>query len=695
MIKNLRFRPIFSFFTLVYVILLYYFYIKYVPLVKHFQLILVPILSIVFILSALNIQWGTLFFVFSFPLINNLPYFFGIFENTPHAPTALVLFLFYFLGWLTHNTLYESKHSFKHPIFMPMILLSILVLLSGIITFFRYVNFYPLLTDQIYELITNVNGVTSGGAIMSVVFNSLNYLTGFAFFFILSNTIKSKEIIRKILIALLASTFISLVFGFYQHFRDPGFGNTPLRVRHMQLGIVSINGTFKDPNSFGIYLAVIVPLFIGMTFVFKTKLKLIPILGITGAFFILPYTGSLSGLLGVAVSTLIFVSLLLKPAFDLKKSNPKVFWKAIISIGFIFIFISIVVSSFIVQKDSILFRKLKTRIMSLEKKGDWGSFSSRRLNYFWKTASYMIRDYPISGTGIGAYIIELPNYAELNKMSWRESDSAENYFLQVGSELGLLGLILSLWIFWEILRQLKKTFKIYLSTDRWKYLLIGITAAIVSFFVNFLLHTYIGSFEIKYTFWLLVGLIFILGKSEKKPEIKYSFSKNLKILSILLITFFSGAHLWNSTHSLSLKSRTEQFGLKQDFGLYQMEKTEDGREFRWTRGYGGMTIKIEKPVIKIPMLASHPDIRKNPVKVKIYLIKNFFMQERLVDEIILTENVWKTYKYRIPEEFNKEVILLVKISRTWNPQKVIGILDPRNLGVAVGKIQFEDNTDPI
>ena len=78
---------------------LYIFYLKYVPLIKTFQLILMPILLAVFILATVNVQWGILFFIFSFPLINSLPYFFGIFENIPHAPTALVLFLFFFLGW--------------------------------------------------------------------------------------------------------------------------------------------------------------------------------------------------------------------------------------------------------------------------------------------------------------------------------------------------------------------------------------------------------------------------------------------------------------------------------------------------------------------------------------------------------------------------------------------------------------------
>jgi len=96
-------------------------------------------------------------------------------------------------------------------------------------------------------------------------------------------------------------------------------------------------------------------------------------------------------------------------------------------------------------------------------------------------------------------------------------------------------------------------------------------------------------------------------------------------------------------------------------------------------------------VIEIPLLASHPNIEKNPVEVKIYLIKDFFREKKLLDEIILTESIWKTYEYDIPEEVNQEVILLIKVSRTWNPLKITGAPDPRNLGVAVGKIQFKEN----
>jgi hypothetical protein len=181
------------------------------------------------------------------------------------------------------------------------------------------------------------------------------------------------------------------------------------------------------------------------------------------------------------------------------------------------------------------------------------------------------------------------------------------------------------------------------------------------------------------------------GISEINKKVgRLLFSKKLKIAGGILLVLFGAVHLWNSTHSLSLAARTDRVNIKQDFGFYQQEKTDDGREFRWTREYGGTTITVEKPVIEIPVLASHPDIENKPVKMKIFLIKDFFKRKILLGEITFTQNIWKTHAYSVPDEVGQEVILLLKVSRTWNPLKVTGAHDPRNLGVAVGTIQFKE-----
>lgn len=679
MVRNKKFKPFLLFFSLIYLAGFCFFYYKYVPFIKSFQMILVPILLVILILTSVKIRWGILFFVFAFPLINNLPYFFGIHGHIPHAPTALILFLVFFSGWMLNKSFSYSKSNVSHPVFRPLIFLSLIVFVSGIITFFRYTNFSPFVSDKIYELIVNVNGVRTGGALMSDIFNCLNYLTGFVFFFMLFNSIKSIEFIKKILIVLSFSALILLIFSLVQKYYSIRLGNSPFWVR-----INQINSTFKDPNSFGLFISAYVPVLLGMAFLFRKQLKIFFLFLIILTLFIFPATGSRSGLLALIISVIAFFILsLISYKTNLKK-------KIVFITSFLLILIFLFLSFLVLAKQSNLNKRINQSLDALFQRGSLRGIFKQKLD-FWAAASKMIKDYPLTGLGMGAFIIDLPLYLKLLGLPFKHTDSAENYFFQVGAELGLIGLFLVFWLFFEIIKQMRRSWKKISSDDKNRFILIGAISGLVSIFVNFFFHSYVGAFDVKYFFWFLIALVFIYSGANGKPKIEAKLNHKFMYIAVIFVLFFSAVHLWNSTHSLSLKSRTEQFGLIQNFGLDKLEKTNDGREFRWTRSYGGLPIRIEKPVIEIPLLASHPDIRRNPVKVKIYLIKDFFKKKKLLDEIILTESIWKSYEYDIPEEVNQEVILLIKVSRTWNPLKVTGAPDPRNLGVAVGKIQFKEN----
>ena len=661
-------------------ILLLFFYFRYVPLVASFQMALIPVLSLIFVLTSLKFRWGLLFFVFAFPLINSLPYFFKIYGNVPHAPAALVLFLFFLLGWLVNSIFSKTEISLNHPIFKPLILLSTLILISGFITFLRYSNFFPFLADNVYELKTNVEGVTAGGAIMSVVFFALNYLTGFALFFIISNRIKEREFLRKILVVLLISTFLSIAFGFYQHFQNIEMGNNPLSFTQ---GF--INGTFKDAMSFGGYLAVIIPLLLSMIFFFKGIFRIFSSIAFVSALFALPWTGSRSGFIALCISIVFFLVFFMfivrnQRSFSMKK---------IMTIGgAVLLVFAVAVSILFVSQGSVIYKRMNELWLSFQQ-GGLDQALAERSSSIWKAAVYMIKDYPFSGIGIGAFIIELPNYAHTHVFPLRITDSAENYFIQVFAELGIIGLFFALWIFYLIFNQIKKGLRTHLSQDRWKYIQLGISCGIISMFMIFFVHTYIGSYELKYTFWLWVGMLFLLNRSEREAETKVFFSKKFKAISLGVLLIFTGFQLWNSTHSLSLEHRSQMLGIDQDFGFYQKEETETGRVFRWTKRHSGLNIEIKNPVMEIPLMASHPDIRESPVKVKIYLIRDFFRKKRLLDELSLTQSSWKTYRYRVPSQVNNRVILLFKVSRIWNPWKTSKALDTRNLGIALGEIKFK------
>ncbi len=680
---------------------LIFFYYKYVPLVIPFQIILLPILCFAAILAWADIRAGTLFFIFTFPLINNLPYFFGIYEPLPHAPTALVLFLFFFLGYLFRRGSFKTEYHFDQTIVKPIALFSLLIFTSGLITFSRYANFYPFLSDSIYELKTNVLGTAAGGAIMSIVFNSLNYLSGFAFFLILLKTIKSKAFKKKICILILVSTFLSLSFGMYQRFGNPKIGNNPISI---QQGL--INATFKDALSFGGYLSIIMPLILSLGLVFPglTRICYFLIFALSG--YLILFTGSKTGFFSLLLSLSLFIGMAF--VIIIQKNKLRIFSFKKIRAASVVLFILLITSVLLViHYNEFIFKEMRksTTIQRTMVMSTFFKFGGRT-ETLWKMAVVMIKNYPLTGVGIGGYIIEVSNYYEIYQITQWQPESAENYILQAGSELGFVGLFLILWIFWEILKQIKRSYKEVPPNEPFKILLIGAIAGILAFLLNIQTHSYIGSYEIGYTFWLLVGLIYGLSNIHQ-PEMqdgqnkasagggpasvrKPLFTGRFKVLAAALLIFYSTVHLWNSTHTLSLKSRSERFGIKQEFGLDKLEKTKDGREFRWTRSYGGMTFKVEKPVMVLPLHAAHPDIQKKPVKIKIYLIKNFFKQKKLLKEISLAQSDWQAVTLSIPEEVGNEVILLIKVSRTWNPLKTIGTPDPRNLGVAIGRIEFKD-----
>lgn len=474
-------------------------------------------------------------------------------------------------------------------------------------------------------------------------------------------------------------------------------GNNPISIN---LGF--INATFKDALSFGAFLGMIIPLSLGVCFAFKGLIRLFSFFIMLFSLYMMLFSGSKSALLSIVISIILFLIFSLIIIVNLMRTKSitpkKINWAT-------FLIFLLVITTFLggLKFKNYLNRELAAsqtlgRVKSPFWREDIGAVFHGRADTLWKMAIPMIKDYPLSGVGIGGYIIESSNYSKLYSTDIGTPESAENYILQVGSELGLVGFILVLWILWEIIKQARRSYLKIPATDNYKFVLIGAIAGIVSFLLIIQTHTFIGSYEIKYTFWLLVGIVFCLGRTAEGKNENYKqkplFNKTQKTVSLIILSLFSAVHLWNSTHSLSLKSRTELLGIKQDFGFYQHEKTNDGREFRWTREYGGLTVKIEKPVIEIPLLASHPDIQKNPVKVKVYLIKDFFKQKKLLDELTLNQSLWKTCEYDVSQEIGEELILLVKVNRTWNPQKSLGTPDPRNLGVAVGNIEFRDKSAP-
>jgi len=306
----------------------------------------------------------------------------------------------------------------------------------------------------------------------------------------------------------------------------------------------------------------------------------------------------------------------------------------------------------------------------------------------WDAAALMIKHYPLTGVGCGAYIIELPNY-NYEFRSREVPQSAENYFLQVGAEFGVVGLILIFWIFIVIFLSIKRSFKTHGKVHPHPNVLLGASIGLSIYLINIMFHTYIGSFEVKYMFWLLAAIVLFSLKETEKKGGKLHKPWMGKAFSCLFLILFGALFLWNSTHSLSLDQRRLNKGLINHFGFYGIEKTPEGIAYEWTKQNAGITVDIKKPVMIIRMRASHPDIAQKPVHVSIYLLSDSFRKRKLIDEIVLKNSNWLGKAYFLPNDVDQRRVLLFKVDRTWNPKKVLGVSDPRELGIAFRKIKFK------
>ena len=674
---------------------LFFFYIRYVPLVGPFQTAFLPPLFVVAILTFLRPLWGTYAFLLAFPLINSLPYLFGLAEPLPFVPTALVLCLFYLLGWLASSVRAPQPAAKPHYlIFRPMNIFAVFVAISAIITFSRFTNFWPIRSDRIYDLTTNLHGVSAGAAIMSVILTALNYLTAFAFFRLVIIVLNSRARIRAAIGIMTAVTWLSCLFGLVQYLFAPKLGVNPVSV---YLSI--INSTFKDAMSFGAFLSMIAPLLLGAALQYTRVLRWFSLGGFCLSFLTVFLSGSKSALVTMALSSALLLGVFgrdwlktgIASAGDAFKPEVKPPSLRVRALTLFVILAGLGLGTLVIMgKVAPNFRgvvRIRQSLSQLSLKTlFWG-----RLDALWPIAGRIMKDYPLAGTGVGSYIIESSNFARDVGVNLVIPESAENAFLQIGSELGAIGLLTALWIGWGILRQIRRQYGRTVRSGENRYLFWGLTASIGSFALVSMVHTFIGSYEIKYTFWLMVGLLFSLGPTDGEERQGPNLRRKRVPLAMIAVAVFAVLQAWNATHSLSLESRARRYGLRQEFGFYQEEKTNEGRAYRWIGANAGFDFTPNTAVLEIPLLASHPDLAKLPVQVRVYLVRRLFRDKLLIGRIRIDGSIWQTYRFELPTEaVGRPALLFIKVDRTWIPQKFDGRPDPRQLGVAVGPIAFRE-----
>ena len=665
-------------------------YQKYIISENIYLIVIVnTLILVIFLLAVFKTKSALFLFIFLIPLLNSLN------KIIPSKDVDVILFLFFplWLGFVVNGiseTLgknYLKKRNifiFEKEFSAPIILLIFIIFISAAVAIFRYSNFYPFITNKFYNLVVNLNGFTSIVSIYWVLKLFFNFLCGFLFFYLIYNVIKSNKDIITSLLILVASTIVSSFVLFYQYFFNPYFGNSEVWANSGRL-----NATFTDPNSLGNYTVLLFPVFLIFIFYFK-KWYQKTFFGIFFMVLVLMIflSGSRSAFIGSILSTFILIIISFT---EIKKWFRK--RKKLAFIFIIFVSVLVVVFVLILSKkipfvgEIGLFNKLSesiTTILSYYRKDGFIEAIKAISNYryiYWQQAVWMFKDYPVAGIGLGTYITELPQYIIKTGANFFQIDFAGNYYLQILAELGITGFILVGFIFYLVI---KKGYKI-IKKGKDKLLPSALLTSFISMLVVFNLGPHTNIIEMQFTFWLIIGLLITFTNvyEEKNNNFRYAIRKNIleKVFFIFILIIFLANLLLSSFGELSTNIKQVIYGWENKYGFYQ-EINIDGEECRLTSIDASEVLEKKGSKITLPIKALNPDIKSNPLYVKIY-INNY-----LIKTIKFDDYKWHDVIIDLKSVERNKFTLTVVCSRSWIPREWGFSSSKKELGVLIGQEKF-------
>ena len=340
----------------------------------------------------------------------------------------------------------------------------------------------PLLVFFLVTCLSLVNSISLKDSMRGGVLRLLQYIF---ILFALAEGVRDLKHMRRILFAVSCGLALSSIDAIWQVFSGHDFirGYGPV----INLGLVRATASFKDSNTFGIYLSALAGLPLAMAIFCKNGPRRI--------FYIL-----LSGLaiVGIALTysrpTLLALYVILWFFAVIGKKR-----------GLLFVLIVFTLSSWF-----LLPRAVK----------DW----AKEVNYnpvrfmcnddriaIYRNSLNMIRHHPVIGVGANTFMRnyqtykESPEYMNIVTLDYMY---AHNNFLHMAGEIGLAGLAVFIWLIYAYFVSAWKTYK-SINDGSLKIFSLALIACLAAFLINGLTESSLYSSRVALIFWYLAG--FSLG----------------------------------------------------------------------------------------------------------------------------------------------------------------------------------------
>jgi len=475
-------------------------------------------------------------------------------------------------------------------------------------------------------------------------FEALNHLRGWTlasiYLVILCSLFRNKPDSIKVFVpGLIAGATIASLWLFFQVLGQPGIASFNRDPFFTSMG--RFPATFADPNAFGIVVAFSVPVLIGCTRIFTGWARFLGSGLLVTLLVAACWSGTRTFLLGLGVWFL-FALVQYRPSS--RMLTVKFLLSGVLGLIAISWFL---VSNKIVNSDSnpLLSRTIES--LSLGKIDQFGE--SRRL--FGRIALEASRENSLTGIGAGQFLERQPEFArlaltnsELEKLSgWQ--DNANNFYLQVLAESGIVGLVAWLIIFssiWFLCRNVE-------ADQVMKSLRVGLAVL----FVCLVTGPHIHFPEVRL---IAVSFMAILISRETR---EFSILKPLALCSSCILMALL---LMNSISGL----KTQNNSLR---GFYGLEESGE----LWSSGRASIELCGLSGGDYLEFRSGHPAIEKEPVTA-------VFTAPGWKKELELKDHGWNKLAF---DDLAPSTRLELEVSRLWSPLQSDIHGDARWLGLRV------------
>jgi O-antigen ligase len=299
------------------------------------------------------------------------------------------------------------------------------------------------------------------------------------------------------------------------------------------------------------------------------------------------------------------------------------------------------------------------------------------------TSIRMIAARPLFGVGIGQYYRTSALFLS-PQLAWSYGyENAHNYFLQLGAELGLLGLgLFALWIGAGLARAARA---VTLSPRDAREL--GVAAGIAAFLGTCLTGHPLLVGEVAYPFWIQFGLMSGLAGSTllnqtwvsapnprpvRSPKAR---SRAVAVMSVVIVL---------AVPTSALRQDIQPPESQAVDGFYEWQVGADGVRFRWSGAYASVFVPADVTRVSIPVRMPG-NIRGLP-PLGVDVTGGVAKKQRA-----MVGDSWATIDVALPDAAPptrfKRVNL--RVDRTWQPAIYIaGSADLRSVGVQVGACEL-------